>query len=154
MVCFTSCLGNDVKSVKVDGLTYKTIYLCSFKNAKITENYSTLSNDKEKPTKNGFAYVTEEVTPGDVIRVWKGYYFKDDNSSSFLTSGDNGVDATVDKIIKTYKVKVSSNLNSYTISYYEVNTYNSVSKRETLEEPTEHKIEVTKERVTIEYYTK
>ena len=156
LLLLSSCtnFGNDISSVGIDGVskTYTTVYLYSFKNAAIDENYESTTSD-ETPTSEGYIYSTEKLKSGDKIRVWKDFKFGV-SSSQWLGDRTSGTYAVVDRIVKTYRVSVEEKEDTYIITYYTVygNDGNDcASKKKNLKELTKHKIEVAKDRVIIEY---
>ena len=151
---FCSCsAGNEIKSVVVDDVEYSTIYLYSFKNAQI-DNYVKTLQTEVAPTESGFVYSSEKLSSGDAVKVWTGYYFTDkfsNSSGNFAVIGsDFGTIAVVDKVIEIYRIEIKSTDSTYRITYF---TYpiKTVSEEKDIGEIEKHKIEVTKERVTIKY---
>ena len=144
-----SCSQNNIKAIKVDEKNYYTYYLYSFKDAIITDNYTMLETSNP-PTKTGYIYSTEKLKPGDSIKVWNNILFN--GIDNYVSSTMFGTDAIVDKIIEVYPIKVDSGKETYTITYFDIKSAKTVSDKTDLKEPSRSKIEVTKERVTIEYY--
>ena len=144
-----SCGKNDIKSIKVDETSYNTYYLYSFKDAIITDNYTFLVASNP-PTETGFIYSAEKLKPGDSIKVWNNILF--DPSDNYVSSSMVGTNAVVDKIIEVYPIKVNNEKETYIITYFDIKSTKTVSDKSDLNEPTKNKIEVAKERVTIEYY--
>ena len=144
-----SCSRNNIKAVTVDEVEYRTYYLYSFKDADITDDYSILA-DWGTPTKTGYVYSNEKLKPGDNIRVWNNLLFK--VAGNTISSDMFGTVAIVDKIIEVYSIKIDNNKETYIITYFDINYNKTVSNKADLEEPVKSKIEVTKERATIEYY--
>jgi hypothetical protein len=145
-----------VKSVHVDSSEYLTIYVYSFKDATIDSKFES-SSSIATPTSKGYIYSTEKLAIGDTIKVWNNFKFGEKNPSSWTDTREYGANAIVDKIVNTYRITVKSGTDSYVITYFkpESSYYNlsnsSVSNIEDLEKIVEHKIEVSKERVIIEY---
>ena len=153
-IFFCSCSANsEIKSVVIDDVEYKTIYLYSFKNAQIDKYVKTLQTEVE-PTESGFVYSSGKLSPGDTVKVWSNSFFNEDISNSSgnfaVTDSDFGTIAVVDKVMETYCVEIKSTNSTYRITYY---TYSgeTVSEKKNIEEIEKHNIEVTKERVTIKY---
>ena len=145
---FCACSAkSEIKSVVIDDVEYKTIYLYSFKDAQIDKYVKTLQTEVE-PTESGFVYSSEKLSPGDTVKVWNNYRFTDDISDWDLSLF--GTIAVVDKVMETYCIAIKSTDSTYRITYY---TYSgeTVSEKKNIEEIEKHKIEVTKERVTIKY---
>ena len=145
-----SCSQNDIKSIMVDEKNYSTYYLYSFKDANITDNYTMLET-ANPPTETGYIYSTEKLNHGDSIKVWNNILFG--GSDNYISSSMFGTDAIVDKVIEVYPIKVDIGKETYTITYFDVKSAKTVSDKSDITEPSKNKIEVTKERVTIEYYT-
>jgi hypothetical protein len=82
--------------------------------------------------------------------VWNNIFFY--GIDNYASSTMVGTDAIVDKIIEVYPIKVDSGKETYTITYFDIKFAKTVSDKTDLKEPSRSKIEVTKERVTIEYY--
>lgn len=134
--------------------TCSTIYLYKFTNAEIDSNYESESST-EYPSSSGYIYSTEKLKIGDTITVWNEFRFGE-KTSSWIDERKRGAEAIVDEIVCIYKVNVKTTSDTYIITYYSVEgitNYTSVTNRDNLKEIQKHQIEVTKERVTIEYNT-
>ena len=140
-----SCSQKGIKSITVDNKIYNTYYLYSFKDALISDDYSMIDAGNP-PTETGYIYSTEKLNPGDSIKVWTNILFRKANEYEL------GTIAIVDSIIEVYPIKLDRGKESYTITYFDIKSAKTVSDKTDLKEPSRSKIEVTKERVTIEYY--
>ena len=151
MLCSCGNYGNNISSVSIDNIskTYKTVYLYSFKDASIDDYYQDDSSDMP-PTATGYVYSTEKLKVGDKIEVWSNLWFGNLNSYPYGNSR-RGTNAVVSRIVATYRVTVEEKEDTYIITYYTISESSSASKRKDLKELTKHKIEVTKERVIINY---
>ena len=147
LLCLSSCTNGNVKSVKIDSKTYITCYLYYFEEADIS-GYSSSIYDKDAPTESGYVYSNQKLSVGDVVEVWNGAYFnnEEENMSSF------GTTATVKKIIGCYPVKVKRNKETYTITHFGMVNEITATELSDMEECEKSMIELTKDRVTIEYY--
>ena len=151
----TSCSSNKVKSVKVDEYTYYTFYLYSFKDAQI-DNVNISDSHDYVPTSTGYIYSMEQLSSGDTIKVWHDFTFGEQDHP--WTNG--GTNATVDRLIDTYRIDVKKNDSTYEITYYTlVSSYyqlslSTVTNKSDLEKTQKHKIEVFIERAIIEYDVK
>lgn len=155
LLILCSCsFGGKVQSVQVDSTEYLTIYVYSFKDAEIDPNFES-STSSATPTYTGYVYSTEKLSVGDDIKVWNNFKFGEKGASSWTDTRKTGANATVDKIVKTYRVTVKSSNDSYVITYYKLKSSSyydsSVSNIEDLVEIVKHKIKVSKERVIIKY---
>jgi hypothetical protein len=161
-ILLVSCnlTSTNVKSVYIDDSsiltsnTHSTIYLYSFKDAKISTNYESTTS-KEIPSSKGYIYSSEELKVGDSIKVWTDFKFGS-KTSSWSDDREYGVDAIVSEIVEIYNVKVKKTSDTYIITYYSVKeslSKTSVSKKENLAEIQMHKVEVTKDKVVIEHNT-
>lgn len=159
-----SCGSSSIKVSRVflEGYTTSyvdSIYLYSFKNAEISAKYESATST-EQPTSSGYIYSIEKLNVGDTIKVWNEFKFGEE-PSSWTDNRPYGVNAIVDKIVAAYEIKVEATSDTYIITYYSVEgsfgnslSYTCVSNKEKLKEIQTKKIEVTKDRVVIEYYTK
>ena len=147
---------NEIKSISVDGKTYYTVYLYSFDNASISDNYKVISvTPVDCPTIKGYSLSKERNA--DRIEVWNQFYFVDDGvdhtsiSSSDLPS--IGINAQVVELIDTYPVSIKENKDTYTVTYYTY-SYSTDTEIERLVDNSlyKHIIEVAKESALIEYY--
>ena len=150
-----SCSRNNIKAITVDDKYYYTYYLYSFKDAKIN-NYQEnndyfITSTSNPPTKTGYVYSSEKLESGDSIKVWNNLLFSAEDD--YVSSSMLGTDAVVDEVIDVYYIEVTSNKETYTITYFDLQSKSTVSNKSELREPSKNKIKVTKERVTIEYYT-
>ena len=149
-LCAASCGGKDIKSVTIDDKIYYSGCLGSFKDADISAECVAMGTSTQIPTEEGFAYV--EHRDGDSVRVWRDFFFKTTNKLN-LTSEDLGTNATLDKVIKDYSIKVEEKKDTYIITYYTFSTETFFEKSEALDNPPEKQvIEVVKERVSISYF--
>ena len=70
----------EVESVYIDANsilnsnTYDTIYLYSFKDAKVSTSYESTTS-KEIPSSTGYIYSSEKLQVGDTIKVWNDFKF-------------------------------------------------------------------------------
>ena len=146
ILCSCSILTRDnISSVRVEGGGYyQTVYLYSFKEDQKTDYEKFVSHASGSTViTSGYIYSTEKLKAGD--KIYTGKYF---NSQSF----DYGYTyAIVDKVVKTYRVKVQDNGDTYIITYYTANSYSAVTSKKDLTEVDKHKIEIVKEKVLIEY---
>ena len=142
-----------IKYIKVDSSEYCTVYLYSFKDAKIDSKYSSLVSSEE-PTESGYVFSTEKLEKGDTVWVWEHFHF-DDLYDSYTNI--KGTTAIVDDVLKTYYVKAESKNDTYLLTYYNMSSgylYRTATNRSQLEDRLEEiKAEVTKDRVTIYYFT-
>ena len=150
LLCSCSVIRNTdtISSVIIDDKEYKTIYLYSFKDAKIDNYKDSSSNTNDtKPTATGFVYSTQKLLPGSKISVWENCYFYENEYYS-----NDGTIAIVDEKIETYHIKVQHKDDTYIIEYYGAPWMytNTASKREDLDLNAQ-KIEIVKERVIIKY---
>lgn len=148
-----SCVYIEGSSLLSTSICY-TIYLYSFKNAEINAKYESTSST-EKPSSSGYIYSTEKLNVGDAIKVWNEFKFGE-KTSSWTDDRQYGVNAIVDKIVAAYKITVKATSDTYIITYYSVEgsiSNTSVSKKENLKEIQMKKMEVSKDRAIIEYYT-
>ena len=150
----------EVESVYIDANsilnsnTYDTIYLYSFKDAKVSTSYESTTS-KEIPSSTGYIYSSEKLQVGDTIKVWNDFKFGA-KPSTWSDDREYGVDAVVSKIVEIYKVKVKSTSDTYIITYYSVEkslSKTSVSNKENLAKIQLHKVELTKDRVIITHNT-
>ena len=147
---------DDISYVQIDTsllYTCQTIYLYAFKNAKIDPNYESTSST-ETPSSTGYIYSYDKLEVGDSIKVWQDFMFGK-KTSSYQDDRQRGTEAIVDEIVAVYRVKVKRNTDTYIITYYTVPdtsiSYTTVTKRESVKELEKHKIEITKDRVIINY---
>lgn len=150
--CGTNRIHKKIKSITVDTLKYETIYLYSFKNAKLDNVVKDLSPETA-PTQTGYILSTSKLDSGDEVKVWTRHYFGENYYNS-----SKGTTAVVDKLVETYSIKINNNDETYLISLFNVNepwqwNTHTVSEKTELE-VVFRQIEVTKERVTIEYDVK
>lgn len=155
---FCSCgqVSGKISYVRVgDLLSYKTLYLYKFKDAEIDSIYESTTST-ETPTSSGYVYSTEKLEVGDEIKVWSDFKFGE-KGTGFTDTRKSGTMATVEKIVETFRVKVSANGDTYIITYYEVQhsstSGSSVSDKDNIKNVEKHKIQVTKDRVIIVYET-
>ena len=146
---------DNISSVQIDSLlfTYQTVYLYSFKNATIDPDYESTSST-ETPSSTGYVYSYNKLEVGDSIKVWQDFKFGT-KTSSYQDDRESGTEAIIDEIVAVYRVQVKHNSDTYIITYYTVQdtsiSYTTVTKRESVKELEKHKIEVTKDRVIINY---
>ena len=152
LVSLCSCGANpgQIVEVWVDGSkVYQTIYLYSFKDAEIGSYYD--DKIEKAPTTTGYIYSKREFKKGDRIEVSVSLSLKSESDSSpeIVSFYSNAV---VDKVVRTYKVKVTEKKDTYLIEYYEEGIGATCASEQKDLAPVEcFKIEVTKERVTIKY---
>ena len=147
-ILLNSCSTDVIESIKVDEITYRTVYLYSFKDAQIEgvqPNYLPM----DPPTANGYVYSCEKLSPGDTIRVWTNFRFGDVGNS--LTYSDLGTNAIVVELIETYSIKLERKSDTYKITYYPSTGLGTFHEGKEITELTKHTFEVVKERVTIYY---
>jgi hypothetical protein len=147
-IFFVSCHNNDkIESIEVDNEEYKTIYLYSFKDAEIDNEFMYIENCDVSPSSCGYVYSSEVLSVGDTINVWTNCFFNSGDSSTI------GTYAVVEEIVDTYNVKIEEKKDTYIITYYIIENYDrkTVSEKQELSKIEENKIEVFKERVTIKY---
>lgn len=154
-MCSCGVASNDISRVKIDGMTtINTIYLYEFKDAAIDSIFESTTSE-ETPTMTGYVYSSEKLNKGDVIRVWQDFKFGE-KDSSWTDTREYGADAIVEEKIDTLKVKVSVKADTYVITYYTIEDSLGLSKttvtdRADVKKATKHKIQVTKDKVVIEY---
>lgn len=152
--CGTNRIHKKIKSITVDTYKYETIYLYSFKNAKLDlGNIVKDFSPETAPTQTGYVLSTSKLDSGDEVKVWTQHYFGEDYYHS-----SQGTTAVVDKLVETYSIKIDNKNETYLISLFNVNEPRQWNTH-TVSEKTElevvfRQIEVTKDRVTIEYDVK
>ena len=160
LVCVTltaccSCSNSEkISYVEFEDQKFETIYLYSFENAEITQDFQALTKTEEIPEASGYTYSTKKLSVGDTIRVWECFYFKSGQGENegFGINGA-GVNATVSGLLKTYYVTVKEKNDTFMIVYYEVedSARKIVAEKSNISEITEQKIEVSKDRIIIKY---
>lgn len=152
-----SCDSDDVSSVRIadSASIYETIYLYSFKDAQIDEHFESTTST-EIPSSTGYVYSTEKLEVGDTIKVWQDFKFGESPTSSWTDDRTRGTDAIVDKIVDTFKIHIEEKSGTFVITYYSIEgafyfSGTTVTNRDNLKEVEKHKIEISKERVIIEY---
>lgn len=158
LLCLSSCLSSlsegDVKSVKIDSYTYTSYYLYYFEEADISGYSTSIYNDGRTPTESGYVYSDQKLSVGDAVEVWNTKYFYDEEkgSSSSSSSSSRGTTATVKKIVECYPVKVKRNKETYTITHFGTGYGETATEISDMAEREKSIVELTKDRVTIEYY--
>ena len=149
-----SCSENrKIKSVKIDDITYETIYLYSFTNAQIDGFHPMLQNDKTLISTNGYVFLTEKYEKGDVVEVWENLFFDDNITTSTSVSYHRGTTAVIDELLESYQIEIENKQNTFIITCYLQNSRNtySIYEYEDIEKPQKVTMEVVKERVMIYY---
>lgn len=147
---FCSCtINRKIASVQIDDTVYSSMYLYSFDNADIS-SYTLFPPHDVAPTPSGYTYSTEKLSSGDTIKVWGNIRFRTE-SENYLSSGDFGTTATVNKLIETYQIKVKEKKDTYVITYFDISNRTSSINPEHINKVEKVTIEVVKERVIINY---
>ena len=132
----------------IDTQKHNTVYLYSFKDAQIADEYRTIWDDT--PTQSGYVYSTKKLNSGESIQVWTHMHWGSVQTSNELGVG---VSAVVDELIETYSIDVDAKTDTYRIAYFEFSMVKTTfSDRELVQELKKSEVEVVKERVSIEYY--
>lgn len=143
-----------IDNIKVDDSVHQTIYLYSFKDANMEGlERGFYENTKISPTPFGYVFSTRKLSSGDSVQVWNGIGYHWETPSYSGQAYTVGTDAVVDKVIKTYRVSIEEKTDTYKVTYYEMPANKTFSTQEEIEDLTSQKIEVVKERVTIQYET-
>lgn len=147
-----SCDGNEkIKSVEVDDTEYSTFYLYRFEEAEVGLKYSYLNDSVQKPTSSGYIYSSQNLSSGDTIKVWGNIIFYDEYETvDYYNTSSIGTNAIVKEKLDTYNITIEEKSDTYVITYY-THKNSTFSQKEDIIEVEKHKIEVVKERVTIEY---
>ena len=154
LLCLSSCLSSlsegNVKSVKIDSFTYTSYYLYYFEEADISGYSSSIYDDGDAPSESGYVCSDQKLSVGDTVEVWNNKYFYDEEKGS--SSSSRGTTATVKKIVERYAVKVKRNKETYTITHFGAVYEKTAKEISDMAEREKSIIEITKDRVTIEYY--
>lgn len=144
---------NNIESIMVDDVEYKTIYLYSFRDANTNGEFACKTrNHNILHDSYGYTYSSQKSSPGDAIKVWHNCFFSKNNSNSITySSSDFGATAIVEEIIDTYRIEVKETKDTYIITYFKTSGFDTATNKEDLDELKKNTIEVTKNRATIKY---
>lgn len=159
---FSSCDSErEIKSVKIGDKTYYSLFLYSFTDAEIPEEYSEISDTPiEEPAESGYAITKDK--DAEVIEVFEQFMRKntdlsesDSNNSYSVTSGYTtvAIKANVKELIESFPITIEHKSDTYVITYYTYEYSTDTDKDRLIEKSLEKTtIEVVKDNVVIEYY--
>ena len=159
VLLFASC-GNtkEIKTIVINGVEYNSLYIYSFEDAEIIDDYSILyKTEVDKPDSNGYVCSSERLNIGDDIVVWEQFFFDYpcyDNKNSLSSSDIKHCTAKVSGLENEYLIDLKEKGDRYTITCYRIIGNKCDTELERIESKSLEKIvvDVPKDDVVIEYY--